>query len=369
MADLSQLLKDSWTLVEEQQDRLASYFYARMFLSDPRLRDLFPAQMDVQRARLLGALVTSIQTLDDPDRFDEYLRSLGRDHRKFDVRPEHYEVVGAALLDALRTFGGQRWTMEYDQAWRDAYDVMARRMLAGAQDDRNPAYWRAEVLTHERRGMDTAVFTCRPLEPLAYQAGQYVSIEAPYRPKAWRVYSMANAPRADGTLEFHVKAVGAGWVSGALVRRLRPGDLIRLAAPMGSMTLDRRSDRDIVCVAGGTGLAPIKALIEELARHNRTRWAHVFCGARNRDELYDAPALDRLAEQHPWLSIIPSVSHDPGYAGEVGTVNEVVTRHAPWQNHDFYVSGSASMVRSTQRSLAALQVPSTRIRSDVFGVL
>src|SRR5690242_13032802 len=128
MSNLSRLLKESWTLVEEQQDRLASNFYARMFLTSPQLRDLFPVQMDVQRSRLLGAIVTAVQSVDDPDRFDEYLQSLGRDHRKFHVQPEHYEVVGNALFEALRTFAGEHWTIEYDQAWRDAYASISERM-------------------------------------------------------------------------------------------------------------------------------------------------------------------------------------------------------------------------------------------------
>src|SRR5512142_1181718 len=107
MTSLSQLLKESWTLVEERQDKLASYFYARVFLSNPQVRDLFPVQMDVQRARLLNAIVTAVQTVDDPERFQDYLRSLGRAHRKFHVTPEHYELVGAALIDALRKLGGE----------------------------------------------------------------------------------------------------------------------------------------------------------------------------------------------------------------------------------------------------------------------
>ena len=73
MSSLSRLLKESWALVEEQQDKVASYFYARMFLSNPQVRDLFPVQMDVQRARLLGAIVTAVQSVDDPERFDDYL--------------------------------------------------------------------------------------------------------------------------------------------------------------------------------------------------------------------------------------------------------------------------------------------------------
>src|SRR5918993_1017756 len=191
MADLSRLLKESWTLVEEQQDRVAGYFYARMFLSHPHLRSLFPVQMDVQRARLLGAIVTAVQTMDDPDRFDEYLRSLGRDHRKFQVEPEHYDVVREALLEAMRTFGGEQWDIAYEQAWGDAYNLIARRMMAGAAEDAGPAYWYAEALSHERRSRDIAVLTCRPLQhPFEYRAGQYVSVEAPrHQPRLWRAYS------------------------------------------------------------------------------------------------------------------------------------------------------------------------------------
>jgi hemoglobin-like flavoprotein len=135
MSSLSRLLKESWTVVEAQQDKLASYFYARIFLSYPQLRDLFPIQMDVQRARLFGAIVTAVQTVDDPDCFEEYLRSLGRDHRKFYVSPEHYDAVGAALIESLRAFAGVHWSVEYDQAWRDAYAAIAKIMIWGAEAD------------------------------------------------------------------------------------------------------------------------------------------------------------------------------------------------------------------------------------------
>jgi NAD(P)H-flavin reductase/hemoglobin-like flavoprotein len=367
MGDLARLLKESWTLVEEHQDRVAGYFYARIFLSYPDLRDLFPVHMDVQRSRLLGAIVTAVQTLDDPEKFDAYLKQLGRDHRKFHVEPEHYEVVGGALIEAMRTHAGEQWGVEYDQAWADAYAVIASRMLAGAEADTNPPYWHAEVVAHERRAKDIAVFTVQPMQQLDFRAGQYVSIEcAKFQPRLWRTYSVANAPRKDNTLEFHVRAIGAGWVSSALVRRLQAGDMIRLAAPMGSMTLDRRSTRDAVFVAGGTGLAPIKSLLEELTRYNRTRWVHVFVGARNREDLYDLADLNRLAARYPWLSVVAACSEDPTFPGEQGQISDVVARYGPWGDHDFFVSGSGSMVKSTLKTLAELQVPSIRIKYDSF---
>jgi NAD(P)H-flavin reductase/hemoglobin-like flavoprotein len=369
MSTLAVLLKESWSHVEDRAGELANYFYAKIFLTDPNLRDLFPVDMSVQRSRLLGALVSSVQMIDDPDRFEEYMRALGRDHRKFHVRPQDYGVVGIALLDALRAYSGDRWCIEYDQAWRDAYDAMATRMLSGAETDDSPPFWHAEVITHERRGRDVAVFTCQPLMPLEYQAGQYVSIECQYQPRLWRAYSVANAPRADGTLDFHVRATGTGWVSAALVRKVQPRDMIRLGPAMGSMTMDHNSSRDIVCIAGGTGLAPIKALVDEMTRYNRSRWCHVFFGARDRDDLYDLPALSRLSGRYPWLSVVPATSGDPTYTGERGNINDVVERFGPWNDHDFFVCGNPAMVRSTLGTLARLGVPETRIRYDAVATL
>jgi NAD(P)H-flavin reductase len=367
MSSLTTILKESWNLVDERQDRVAAHFYTRLFLSHPQLRDLFPVQMDVQRERLLGAIVATIQKFDDPDEIDGYLRSLGRDHRKFHVTPEHYAQVKVALLDAIRTHAGEGWTTLYEQAWSDVYPHIADKMIGGAADDDNPPYWHAEVLTHERRGSDIAVFTCRPLRPLRFRAGQYVSVECAYQPRLWRTYSIANAPREDGTLEFHVRAAGGGWVSSALVRRLRAGDMLRIAAPMGSMTLDPQSRRDVVFVTGGTGLAPIKALLEELTRYNRTRWIHLFRGERQRDDFYDSEHLDRIAQRYPWLTIVRAASEEPDYPGERGAIPDVVSRHGPWRNHDFYVAGSAPMVTATLRRLTEMQVPTSRIKYDAFS--
>ncbi|MEH0842926.1 globin domain-containing protein [Micromonospora sp. CPCC 205711] len=372
MDNVAKLLKESWTLVEENRDRLSAHFYARLFLLDPALRQHFPAQMTGQGDRILDAIVAATQVVDDPESFDEYLRSLGRDHRKYHVEAAHYATMGVALLDALRSTAGDGWNLEYDQAWRDAYASITKTMVAGAAEDDNPPYWHAEVLTHERHGPDTAVLTVRALQhPLPWRAGQYVSVEVPrHLPKVWRTYSVANAPNDDNVLEFHVRTpAGAGWVSGALVRRTKPGDLLRVAAPMGSMTLDRESTRDILCVAGGVGLAPVKALVEELTGWNRTRWVHVFYGARHRDDLYALAGLEELHAAHPWLSVTPACSDDPGFDGEQGDISEVVTRYGPWTTHDCYVSGSAAMVRATLRALAEDEVPPTHIRYDTFGNL
>jgi NAD(P)H-flavin reductase/hemoglobin-like flavoprotein len=338
-----------------------------MFLIDPSLRELFPVDLTGQRRHVVNGLVTIIQTVDDPERFDQLLRRFGRDHRKFHVSPEHFGVMGVALLEALRTYAGDRWSIEYDQAWRDAYDAMATKMLVGAeQDGANPPFWHAEVVDHQRRSRDIATFTVRPLMPYAYEAGQYTSLECSYQPRDWRTYSIANAPRLDGTLDFHVRAADSGWVSAALVRRLQVGDIVRLGPPLGSMTLAAESTRDILCIAGGTGLAPVKALVEELCHVNDSRWVTLFVGARDRDDLYDMADLNHLTSRFPWLTVTP-VCSDADFDGEQGTVNEAVERHGPWAEHDVFVCGPTAMVRATLGSLSRLGVPLKRVRYDALG--
>jgi NAD(P)H-flavin reductase len=220
----------------------------------------------------------------------------------------------------------------------------------------------AEVLTHERRGSDVAVFTCRTGAPLPFRAGQYVTIECPYRPWQSRAYAIANAPRPDRVLEFHVRAAAPAGVSAALVTRLKPGDMLRLSEPHGTVTLDHFSRRDVVFVAGGTGLAPAKALIEELIRVNRTRWIHLLRGERRRTDFYDRPSIDAMTRRHPWLTVIRATSDEPDDQGNQATVADLVTRHGPWPSHDFYVFGPKLMVEETLRRLEVLGVPPERIR-------
>lgn len=365
MSSLSRVLKESWSALEADQDRIAAYFYARLFIARPGLRELFPIQMRSQRSRLMGAIVHAIERADDPD--DAYFRRLGAAHRRFDVSPEDHAVFRDCLIEAIRVHSPD-WDTERETAWRDGYDDMARRMNAGAQDAGDvPPYFFAEVTGHDRRGADIAVFTCKPFpQPVTFRPGQFVYLDTTYEPRQWRPYSIANAPREDGTLEFHVRALGAGTVSTALVWKLKVGDVLRMSAPDGTLRLLSPPTRDVVCVAGGTGLAPVRSLVEGLSHATRTPWVHLFFGVRRADDLYDLPVLETLANRHPWLRLVPAVSDEPDYPGERGMLPDVVARHGPWQDHDFVLSGPPGMIRAMVGRLAELQVPGARVHYDTL---
>jgi NAD(P)H-flavin reductase/hemoglobin-like flavoprotein len=365
------LIKESFAVVEPQGDRVAAFFYARLFLESPDLREMFPAAMDVQRNRLFGAVIQIVQGADQPEFLQAFLKGLGRDHRKFGVKAAHYEALGRALLAAIKKYAGDAWTPEVEAAWVQAYSRAATTMIEAARRATmdSPDWWLAEVVSREMRSSDIAVVRLRPDQPFRFEAGQYCSIETPWWPRVWRSYSMANAPRTDNTIDLHVRKIDAGWVSTALVRHAAPGDVVRLGHPTGTMIADRQSTKDLVMIAGGTGLAPMRAIIEDMARWNWFRRVHLFFGARRPDELYDMPALHDLAAAHEWLTVTPAVSHDPNFSGEQGNVVDVALRHGDWRNHDVFVSGSGAMVRRSIDSLLISGVPLTSIKFDSFGDL
>jgi NAD(P)H-flavin reductase/hemoglobin-like flavoprotein len=363
------LIKNSFAVVEPESDRVAAYFYARLFMEAPELRELFPPAMDVQRDRLFGALIRIVQGADQPEFLEAFLHGLGRDHRKFGVKAAHYEALGRSLLAAIARYAGPAWTPEVQAAWVESYGRIATAMIEAARRAAldTPDWWLAEVVEHEERTADIAVLRLRPDQPFPYEAGQYCSIETPWWPRVWRSYSMASAPNRDNTIELHVRKIDAGWVSTALLRKARPGDVVRLGHPTGTMTADRTSDRDLVCIAGGTGLAPMKAIVEDMARWNWFRRVHLFLGARQTEDLYDLSALNALARQYEWLTVVPAISDDPTYPGERGLVVDVALRHGDWRSHDVFISGSAPMVRSSIDRLLISGVSLSRIKFDAFG--
>jgi NAD(P)H-flavin reductase/hemoglobin-like flavoprotein len=364
------LIRRTLAEIEPIAGQVTSYFYALLFLHNPELRDLFPAAMDAQRDRLFGALLNAAERIDDTVALTEYLDQLGRGHRKYGTRPEHYPAVGEALMTALERYAVNTWSPEAEGAWVRAYTAISQTMIDAAADDElhSPPWWHAEIVSHERRTADVAVLTLRPDQPYPYRAGQYASVETPWWPRVWRYYSFASSPRPDGLLSFHVKAVPAGWVSRSLVHRARPGDVVRLGPPAGSMTVDHASSRGLLCVGGSTGIAPIKALVEDVARHGVRRRVDVFFGANRDADLYDLEAFLDLERRLPWLSVRPVVA-EHGTRGFSGLLPEAVREFGPWPEHDGYLSGPPQMIRKSVDVLLSAGIPAERIRHDFMGPL
>ncbi|RJO76749.1 oxidoreductase [Nocardia panacis] len=241
--------------------------------------------------------------------------------------------------------------------------------------------WTATVVGHHRLRHDLAVIRLIG-EFVPFTAGQSVEVQVPRLPGLRRRLSPALPPSLDGKLEFHVRTVPGGWCSGSIVAETAPGDEWRIAAPLGTFLIDAAGP-DVVMVAGGTGLAPMRAQILELARKPRQPNTYLFLGGRSPRDLYAADMLVLLAEELPWLTVIPVVESqdDPHWADEwyerarvdvgfaedellLGTLAEVVGSHGAFDDHQVFVCGSPAMTRATVDRLIATGTPPELIQYE-----
>ncbi|KDN84228.1 putative oxidoreductase [Kitasatospora cheerisanensis KCTC 2395] len=349
-------------------DRAMAHFFALMFLRHPELRAVFPAAMDGPREQLLRVLRECVRHGDDPAALRDRLGPLARRCRKYGVLSGHYASAADCLVEALARYGSG-WDERAEAAWRRLLAPVARLLVEAAEEDARatPPWWQAEVVAHRQAAEGVAVLTLRPDQPYPFRAGQYAEVETPWWPRVWRPYSFGSAPRADGLLTLHVKAVPAGWVSNALVHRARAGDVLRLGAAEGGMTVDHASGQDLLCLGGGTGIGPIGALVEEVAEHGAAgRRVEVFYGARREAGLYRLAELRELAARHRWLTVRPVLSEQgPAGCPPAGELPEAVARQAPWHGFAAYLSGPAPMVRAGAAVLRRCGLPPGAIRHDL----
>jgi hemoglobin-like flavoprotein len=127
-------LETSFDLIAPRGDELMDEFYARLFEAAPAVKPLF-AHTDLQRQKtmLLGTLVLLRKSLRNLDAIVPKLRELGARHVEYGAQPEHYPVVGEALIGAMAAVAGSAWRSEYELAWGEAFGVVAGAMMAGAE--------------------------------------------------------------------------------------------------------------------------------------------------------------------------------------------------------------------------------------------
>ena len=360
---------------------LVHRFYTRWFAVDGEIRDLFPPDLSRQRTVfaeamtwLFGELIA--QRADEPVAF---LAQLGRDHRKYGVTQRHYDSMQDALLTTLRSHLIDRWDDRLADAAHQAVTLIVGIMRGAADAEKGPPFVDGSVVEHIRATRDVSVIRLQLDEPLHFHAGQYVTVQVPQWPRRWRFLSPSIPADRGGAIEFHVRSVTGGMVSTAIVGETKPGDRWRLSNPLGAMHVDRDGG-DVLMVAGGTGLAPLRSIIMNLAQWGQNPRVHLFFGARYPCDLYDLKTLWQVASTNPWLSVTPvsEYSTNPPWAADypdvepprglhvrqVGTLPEVVTRYGGWSDRQILVCGGPAMVAATTAALVAKGADPRRIQHD-----
>ena len=210
---------------------------------------------------------------------------------------------------------------------------------------------------------------------LQYRAGQYV--EFILRDGARRSYSMANAPHrvseqgSPPAIELHVRHMPGGLFTDHVFTAMKEKEILRMEGPFGSFFLREDSDKPIVLLASGTGLAPIKAVIEHMQHQGITRPAVLYWGGRRPADLYLHDWCLRAAAAMPNLRYVPVVSDalaDDAWPGRTGFVHRAVMQDWPdLSGHQVYACGAPIMVESAQRDFVErCGLPSSEFYADAF---
>ncbi|WP_296225774.1 2Fe-2S iron-sulfur cluster-binding protein [Ralstonia sp. UBA689] len=233
-----------------------------------------------------------------------------------------------------------------------------------------PGRWPAQLQARRALTPDMSEFTFQVPATAEFRPGQYALLYPPHVSGA-RAYSMSNLPNEDGIWKFVIRRVPGGAGSNALFDDVEIGQSITLDGPYGHAHLREESARDIVCIAGGSGLAPMLSVARGALSQDGARRVHFFYGARSQADLGAMAALEDLAQDNRLaLSVVLSAPEAAvAWQGPTGFVHTEVERTlaTPLDRFEFYFAGPPPMIEAMQKLLMhEHQVPFDQIHFDRF---
>jgi len=206
-------------------------------------------------------------------------------------------------------------------------------------------------------------------ERMQFLAGQYVDFLL--KDGKRRSFSIANAPHDDALIELHVRHVPGGFFTDQLFTQFKGREILRLEGPLGSFYLREETDKPMIFVAGGTGFAPIKAMIEHALHHQIDRPMVLYWGARAKKDLYLPDLPGRWQQAHPLFTFIPVLSDprpDDDWPGRTGFVHRAVMEDFPdLSGYQVYACGAPAMIDAARRDFTSqCKLPENEFFADSF---
>ncbi|OPK03992.1 MULTISPECIES: 2Fe-2S iron-sulfur cluster-binding protein [Pseudomonas] len=234
-----------------------------------------------------------------------------------------------------------------------------------------------DIVTHPARvikGMVVAIespthdirrIRIRLAKPFEFSPGQYAMLQ--FSPEHARPYSMAGLPD-DQEMEFHIRKVPGGRVTDYIFEHLREGTNVKLSGPLGTAYLRQAHTGPMLCVGGGTGLAPVLSIVRGALKSGMTNPIHLYFGVRSQQDLYDVDRLYDLAAMHPQLKIHTVIATGPiNQDQRAGLITDLIEKDIPslagWRA---YLCGAPAMVEALCGVVKGLGISSEHIYADAF---
>ena len=208
-------------------------------------------------------------------------------------------------------------------------------------------------------------------ERLQFLAGQYIDVLMPDNKR--RSFSLANAPHEDELLELHIRHIDGGRFTDKLFgHEIGEKSILRIEGPHGSFFLREDSDKPIIFMAGGTGFAPIKGIIEHAFAEGLQREMYLYWGVRSRKDLYMLDLVNKWAAEHSNFHFVPVLSDpqpDDAWDGRLGYVTDaIMADFDDLSKYDIYAGGAPAMVYAGRDAFVTKGMDQERYYSDAFEI-
>jgi nitric oxide dioxygenase len=387
------IVKATVPALQAHGEAITRHFYQLMFDRHPEVKAFFNEAHQAQGSQaraLAGAVLAYAQHIDRLDEIAGALPRIIQKHAALGVLPEHYPVVGACLLQAIRDVLGEAATDDIIDAWGEAYQSLAA-LLIGAEEEvyranaAQPGGWRGtREFRVARREDESDVITSFYLEPtdggplLAFTPGQYLTLVLaidgePLR----RNYSLSDAP-GKPFYRISVKKEEGGRASNWLHASATVGTLLQVQAPCGDFVLQpavaaggEAAARPLVLVTGGVGITPAMSMLEAVAHTGRP--VHFIHAARHGGAHAFRARVDALAARHRNVKALyvydaPRAADQPHATGFV--TRELIAQALPEDRDvDLYFLGPKPFMKAVYAHGLALGVPKQQLRYEFFGPL
>ena len=249
-------------------------------------------------------------------------------------------------------------------------DVELEYVPASAPGAVAPRAWGATVEAMQRLAPDVmqVILKLEGGERIAFYAGQYINILLDDGAK--RSFSFATAPSVNDRIELHIRRIPGGRYTTQVFERMRPGDRVRFEGPAGSFFLREDSDKPMIFVAGSTGFAPVKSMLEYAFSRGLKRRMILYWGVRRPSDLYLRELPEKWAREHANFSFVPVISEpapEDRWSGRTGFVHQAILADFPdLGGYQVYACGSAAMVQAAHPAFTAQGLGPDDCFADAF---
>lgn len=378
-------VKATVPVLEQYGEQITTHFYNSMLRDHPELKAYFNQahQAEGTQARALaGAVLAYAAHIDRLEALADALPVIIQKHVALDIRPEHYPIVGACLLSAIKEVLGDGATDEVIAAWGEAYNFLAE-LLINAEEaiyherEQQSGGWRGpRRFRVARKQQESEVITSFYFEPvdgrdlLQFEPGQYITIlltvdGQPLR----RTYSLSCQPGTN-YYRISVKREQGGIASNYLHDHVEEGAEVDLLPPAGHFIL-RKNQRPLVLLTAGVGITPAISMLDATAVSGR-EIHFIHCAINSRVHAF-REHVDNMAELHP--NVQPHYLYSDPLPGDIahgtGFISaETLAAQLPADlDVDLYFLGPKPFMRSVWRLAKELGIPASQVHYEFFGPL